>query len=81
MDKHSQRLAAAWGTEIATRRKLAGLSRAHLAEELEVSREIVRLWEAGEHLPSPRMQSVLIDRLSLDTATIARLIDLTRGAA
>ena len=78
MDAHTHRIAQAWGQEIASRRKLFGYSRAELANKLDVSREIVRQWEAGNHAPSARMQSMLIEELRIDGATIARLIELLR---
>lgn len=78
MDAHTHRIAKAWGQEIASRRKLFGYSRAELAAKLEVSREIVRQWEAGNHAPSPRMQSLLMGELHIDAMTVARLIDLLK---
>ena len=73
-------VATAWGQAIQRQREhVMKMSRAELAGELDVSREMVRLWETGQHAPSSRMQSVLIAKLGIDPGTVARLIQA--GAA
>lgn len=74
MDATQHPVAEAWGAEIQRRRELAGWSRAQLADHVGVTRQMVRLWEEGEHAPSPKIQALLIDKLAIDASTIAQLI-------
>lgn len=74
MDTTAHPVAKAWGTEIERRRNIAGWSRAELADHVGVTRQMVRLWEEGEHAPSPKVQALLIDKLAIDVTTVAELI-------
>lgn len=72
-------LAAAWGQEITSRRQNLDLTRAQLAARLDVSRQMVRLWETGVHAPSSPMQMRLIDEVGVDLSRIAEAMKV--GAA
>lgn len=74
MTNDSHPLAEAWGREIKARRELFSLTRIQLAEHLGVTRQIVRLWEKGEHAPGPKMQSHIIQYLGIDPVTVAKLM-------
>lgn len=64
-------IATAWGEEIASRRQALEMSRAQLAERLDVSRRMVGLWETGVHAPSSPMQMRLIAEIGVDLSRIA----------
>ena len=76
-------IAKAWGAEIKRTRtnRPFNMSRAELAEHLDVSRQTVRLWEEGIHAPSSHMQGVLIRRLGLDPMRVAKLMGMAGDAA
>lgn len=77
----SSRAARAWGKAIQNRRERLGLSRAQMADQLGVTRQMVRLWETGTHTPSPAMQDELVDRYQLDPVVIANEIWANKAAA
>ena len=50
------RLRQLWGTNIKRARELRGMSRADLADAVEVTEAAVGMWERGETSPRPHLQ-------------------------
>lgn len=64
------RLRHSWGSKIADLRKLRQLTRAELAERVDVSETAVGQWERGETAPRPHKQAAIARALDVPHAVL-----------
>lgn len=65
-----------WGSNIAQRRCLLGMTQFDLAKAVGVNKETVRLWEKGERSPRPTMQIAIAKVLRGDPRDIFPLVEV-----
>lgn len=64
------RLRQSWGRKISDLRKIRGLTRAELADRVEVSETAVGQWERGETAPRPHKQIAVARALDVPHAVL-----------